>query len=162
MREVKISSFSYSFFLKNMFLIHLVKLSLQFTKLAEDAADSFLEIFIAPFRHRLSVWGEDHSLMFMESTVHMTCFPLSTGKLECCTLDILQSTLEALTVKSVCFSCFLFISQLACHCLMKGMIHWNWKTSGGSLKLWRWSRTGWTGLLIRNPCILFSLHLNSL
>lgn len=87
---------------------------------------------------------------------------LSTGKPECCTLDILQSTLEVLTVKSVWFLCFLFISQLACHCLMKGMIHWNWKTSDGSLKLWRQSRTGWIELLIRNPCILFSLHPNSL
>lgn len=162
MREEKILSFSYSFFLKNKFLIHSVKLSLQFMKPAGGADDTFLETFIAPFHHRLSAWRKDHSLMFMESIVPMACFPLSTGKLECRTLGILQNKLEVLSVKSVNFLCFLFKSQLVYHSRMKGMIHWNWKTSDDFLKLLRWSQTGWIGLSIRNPCILFSLNLNSL
>lgn len=37
--------------------------------------------------------------MLMGSTVHLACSLLSTGKLECCTLDVLQSTLEVLTAK---------------------------------------------------------------
>lgn len=55
-----------------------VKLNLQFIKPAGDVDDSFLETLIAPFHHRLSAWGKDHSLMFMESIVHMACFPLAS------------------------------------------------------------------------------------
>jgi len=65
----------------NMFLIYSVKLSVQCTKPAGDGDDGFLETFIAPFHCRLYAWGKGHSIMFMESIVHMACFPLSSGKL---------------------------------------------------------------------------------